>query len=140
MSEPATARRCRRPYDARAAVPAALVARCDVLHEIAGALGEDEFDVGAFDDVGDLLKLADGSDPALILLHVDDFSSGLINHVESLTDRFAGVPLIVIGASVERRGMRAALAAGATGIVLQRDLHSTLRPCIQAVLTGQTCV
>jgi DNA-binding NarL/FixJ family response regulator len=138
MSEPAIARRCR--YDARVAVPVALVARRDARNEIVEALGGDEFGVGAFDDVEGLLKLADGSDPALILLRVDDSSSGLIHHVESLTQRFAETPVIVIGASIECRGIRAALAAGAAGVVLQGDLSSTLHPCIRAALTGQTCV
>ncbi|HEY2283744.1 MAG TPA: helix-turn-helix transcriptional regulator [Solirubrobacteraceae bacterium] len=36
--------------------------------------------------------------------------------------------------------MRAALAAGAAGVVLDEDLDSALIPCLQAVQAGQTCV
>ncbi len=93
----------------------------------------------AFDDVEALLKQAE-SRPALIVLWVENASSGLTRCVEPLTRAFLETPLIVACRSIERWGIRAALTAGAAGIVLWKDLATTLGPCAQAVQAGQACV
>jgi DNA-binding NarL/FixJ family response regulator len=46
----------------------------------------------------------------------------------------------VVCAGIQRWGIRAALTAGAAGVVLYDDLDSALGPCLQAVQAGQTCV
>jgi DNA-binding NarL/FixJ family response regulator len=60
--------------------------------------------------------------------------------IESLTQRLPGTPLVLVCGEIERWEMRAALAAGAAGVVLDEDLDSALIPCLQAVQAGQTCV
>jgi DNA-binding NarL/FixJ family response regulator len=46
----------------------------------------------------------------------------------------------VVCAGIQRWGIRAALTAGAAGVVLYDDLDSALGPCLQAVQAGQVCV
>ncbi|HEV7163313.1 MAG TPA: response regulator transcription factor [Solirubrobacteraceae bacterium] len=60
--------------------------------------------------------------------------------IEPLTRSFVETPLIIACSSIERRGVRAALMAGAVGIVLWKNLATALGPCVQAVQAGQTCI
>ncbi len=46
----------------------------------------------------------------------------------------------MICSSIERWEVRAALAAGAAGVVLEEEIASALGPCLQAALAGQICV
>ncbi len=91
-----------------------------------------------FTDVDELLSTE--HHPSLIVVWIDDTGSALAKTVESLTQRFGQTPIVAACANIERWEIRAALAAGAAGIVLHDDLDSTLGPCLQAVLAGQTCV
>lgn len=79
-------------------------------------------------------------EPALIVLWIEDVGAGLAGRIEPLTQRFANALLMVVCQRVERWDVRAALAAGATGVVLWDDLELALLPSIQAVIGGQTCV
>lgn len=81
-------------------------------------------------------------DPSVIVAWVENTrsSSSCTGLIEPLIKRFAPSPVVVIGANIQRREVRAALAAGAAGLVACDDLESSLGPCIQAVLAGQVCV
>jgi DNA-binding NarL/FixJ family response regulator len=94
----------------------------------------------ALASVNALLKRPPKHAPSLIVLWVDGAASGSTGQVESLARSMPQSPLIVVCSAAERRGVRAALAAGAAGVVLWQDVDATLGPCIQAVLAGQTCV
>jgi DNA-binding NarL/FixJ family response regulator len=84
---------------------------------------------------------ADAShDLAAIVVWVDDTISSLAGLIEPLTKRFTRSPFVVLCASADRRDVRAALAAGAAGVVLHDDLHRCLSPCLRAVRAGQICV
>jgi DNA-binding NarL/FixJ family response regulator len=93
-----------------------------------------------FDDVDALLEHDMAGGPAVILVCVADPAASLSPLVEPLARHFAQVPIVVVGPSLQRRAIRAALAAGAAGVVCHDELDSALGPCILAVLAGQVCV
>jgi DNA-binding NarL/FixJ family response regulator len=117
----------------------ALVAGRGPREELAEILRREGRSFLAYDDVHALVDRAKSS-PALIVLCVDDAASGITGHIEPLTRAFAETPIVLACSKIERRGVRTALAAGAVGVVLWKDLASTLGPCAQAVLAGQACV
>ena len=94
----------------------------------------------SFDRAEDLLEEAERTDYAAIVLCVDGASSALARLVGSLAQVFVLTPIVVIHTKIERWEVRAALAAGAAGVVLHDSLDTTLAPCLQAVRAGQTCV
>src|SRR5271163_2109822 len=116
----------------------ALIADDDARERIAEIAEREKFDFDTFADLDALLSSE--SEPSLVVVWVEDTGSSLPKTIESLTQRFEQAPIVAACAGIERWEMRAALAAGAAGIVLQEDLDSTLGPCLRAVLTGQTCV
>ncbi len=116
----------------------ALIADGDARERIAEIAGHEQLTLDIFADLNALLSSE--SEPSLVVMWVDAEGSALSKTIESLTQRFEQVPIVAVCASIERWEMRAALAAGTAGIVLQEDLDSTLGPCLQAVSTGQTCV
>jgi DNA-binding NarL/FixJ family response regulator len=118
----------------------ALVAEGRAKESIAAALDCHGHNVSAFADVDALLGCSSGCAAAVIVMWVDDATSGLVVKVESLVRSLAQTPLVVVCAGIESRGVRAALAAGAAGVVPSQGIESALGPCIQAVLAGQTCV
>ena len=99
----------------------------------------DELGFDTFDEVEALLERPEHG-PSLIVLWVEDTVSGLLGRIEPLTQRFEQAPIVVVCTDIERWEMRAALAAGAAGVVLHDDLDSALGPCLQAVQAGQICV
>ena len=88
-----------------------------------------------------LLAESSQSSPSLIVLWVEDPVSCLsAKCIELLAQSFERTPIVVVCTDIQRWEVRAALAAGAAGVVLDDDLDSALGPCLQAVLAGQTCV
>lgn len=118
----------------------ALIADQSARERIAKVLEREELGFDAFDEAEALLGWPSERSPSLIVLWVEDTVSGLLGCVESLTQRFVQAPVVVVCSSIERWGVRAALAGGAAGVVLTGDLDSALGPCLRAVRTGQVCV
>jgi DNA-binding NarL/FixJ family response regulator len=118
----------------------ALVADQARAAEIEKILRADGWSLEAFDGIEALLERSHESCPALIVLWVEDTASGLPAHVEAVTRSLPQTSLVIACPQIERWDVRAALAAGVAGIVTSRDLDSALGPCVEAVLTGQTCV
>jgi DNA-binding NarL/FixJ family response regulator len=134
-----------------AAAPALVSTRatCDAVALIAGhaapesvaeIIEREGLSVNVFDDLDALLLWSSQSSPALLVVWVRDTDSPLSRLVEPLTQRFGQAPIVLACPEIERWDVRAALAAGAAGIVLHEDLDSALGPCLRAVLAGQTCV
>jgi len=95
----------------------------------------------AFDTFADVDELLTGElEPALVVVWVKDTGAALAKTVEPLAQRFEQIPIVAVCPRIERWEIRAALAAGAAGIVLHDELARTLAPCLRAVLAGQTCV
>jgi hypothetical protein len=67
---------------------------------------------------------------------VADTASGLPGCIEPLTRRFAQAQVVVVCPSIERWGVRAALTAGAAGVVLAEALDSALGPCLGTLRAG----
>jgi DNA-binding NarL/FixJ family response regulator len=120
-------------------VDVALVARKDVREHIAQILRRRSLKFSTFATAEALLRRSRRRATYAIVLWVDA-NTDLGANVEPLTRSLPQAPLVVVGPRIERRDARAALAGGAAGIVLSQNMESTLGPCIEAVIAGQTCV
>ena len=134
--------RISRPAAASGALAAepviALIAEQDARERIAEIAAPEHLELDTFADVEGMFDAE--SDPSLIVVWIDDAGSTLSKTVESLAQRFDQAAIVAVCAEIERWEIRAALAAGAAGIVLHDDLEGALAPCLRAVLAGQTCV
>lgn len=119
----------------------ALIAALEPRQRIGAILERRELAFEAFEDVELLLSGASlKPTPGLVVLWAEDTVSGLAGRIEPLTRAFPCAPLVVVCATIERRGVRTALVAGAAGVVLDAELDTALVPCVQAVQVGQICV
>jgi DNA-binding NarL/FixJ family response regulator len=132
VQKPATARVARGT--------AALIATDDLRETIIEILEKQEVAITVFDRVEDLSSGDGQEDPSVIVLWVEDTIASLARFIEPLAKRFAQTPIVVVCSSIQRWEVRAALTAGAAGVVLYDDLDSALAPCLQSVQAGQTCV
>jgi len=118
----------------------ALIASEGAHKTIVKVLGREELSFNKFHDVEALFERLPKLRPSIIVLWVADTVSELPGCIEPLVRRFLQTPVVVICPSIERWEVRAALAAGAVGMVLSDNLDSALGPCLRAVQTGQICV
>lgn len=117
-----------------------LIARKGRRAGIAGILASEGFTVALLDCVGTIAD-TDGWDTlAAVVLSIEGTVSTVVRLVESLRKRFEPVPVVVVCASIQRHEVRAALAAGAAGVVVYEDLDESLGVCLRAVGAGQACV
>jgi DNA-binding NarL/FixJ family response regulator len=128
------------PKRLRPSIGAAVVAEPSRRAGIAEVLSREGFGLTSFDDVAALQTRKPERLPALFVVWVDDSVSRLSACVEPVTAEFPQAPVIVVCSSIERWGIREALMAGASGVVLWDDLGVALAPTIRAVLAGQACV
>src|SRR5580700_1064389 len=126
--------------ESEADVTIALVVDSRSCADMATVLEREQLVFSSFDGPGALLARTGGTDPSVIVLWLEDTTSGLAGCIEPLTQAFARSPVIVACSTIERWGVRAALTAGAAGVVLGKDLDTALVPSVRAVLAGQTCV
>jgi DNA-binding NarL/FixJ family response regulator len=118
----------------------ALVAGARPRESIGAILQEQGWQFAAFDDVETLLERGGGSDCTLQALWIEDTSSCAAQQVELLQRGVEHARVVVICPEIERWEVRAVLAAGAAGVVLEREMAGTLGPCLHAVRVGQICV
>jgi DNA-binding NarL/FixJ family response regulator len=107
---------------------------------IGALLQERGWELTAFEDAEELLERGEYEERALVVLWVADASSHAAQQVESLRRGIEHAQVVVICPEIERWEVRAVLAAGAAGVVLEREIANTLDPCLQAVRVGQICV
>ncbi len=107
---------------------------------IAEILRGQGLELAIFDCVEELPEEAVQQNFSAIVLWVQDTITAPARSVEPLAQRFEQAPIMVVCSGIERWEVRAALAAGAAGVVLYEDLDSALGPCLQAVRAGQICV
>jgi DNA-binding NarL/FixJ family response regulator len=119
---------------------AAVVGEASRRAGIAEVLSREGFGLASFDDVAALRARKPEREPALLVVWVDDTISRLSACIEPVTAEFPQTPVIVVCSSIERWGIREALMAGTSGVVLWDDLGLALAPTIRAVLAGQACV
>jgi DNA-binding NarL/FixJ family response regulator len=77
--------------------------------------------------------------PSAIIVSAFDARDATVA-IEPLAERFAGSAIALVCASIERWELRAALNAGAVGVLTHERLDRTLGPCLDAILAGQLCV
>lgn len=119
----------------------ALVASADPLTGIEEVLERNELAFDRFESLEDLLDVAAARlEPGLTLLWFENSGPAVARSIELVTRHHPRAPVVVVCASLERWGVRSALAAGAAGIVAAADIASALSPCVSAVHAGQTCV
>jgi DNA-binding NarL/FixJ family response regulator len=118
---------------------AALVAGDDGSRGVLDALDELGFAVVTYDDVGQLLDAAAVAELSLVVLRSDDDNASARGAIAAIVRASAGTPIVLVCPRLERWDVRAALSAGASGVVFDTD-DRALRACIGAVCAGQTCV
>ena len=118
----------------------ALVAGDGPRERIGALLQERGWELTAFEDTEELLDRGEHDERALVVLWVADASSHAAQQVESLRRGIEHAVVVVICPEIERWEVRAVLAAGAAGVVLEREIADTLDPCLHAVRVGQICV
>jgi DNA-binding NarL/FixJ family response regulator len=119
---------------------ATLIAADDLREAITGILQRQRLAITAFDRVEDVASHDGQEHPSVIVLCLADTIASRARFIEPLAQRFALTPIVVICPSIQRWEVRAALMAGAAGVVLEDDLESALGPCLESVQTGQICV
>lgn len=97
-------------------------------------------ELSGFDSIEELFDIPDTLEFSAIVVWAQDTHSAPARLIAPLAQRFAQSPIVVVCADIERWEVRAALAAGASGVVLSDNLDAALRPCLEAVRSGQTCV
>jgi DNA-binding NarL/FixJ family response regulator len=126
-----------RARDARATV--ALIADEGPRESIGAILQENGWEFTEFDDVKDLLDEQD-RDHSLVVLWSDGESPSLARQVDALRRGAEQARVVVICPDIQRWEVRAALSAGAAGVVQKEQMAGALGPCLHAVQTGQICV
>jgi DNA-binding NarL/FixJ family response regulator len=124
--------------EARAVV--ALVADEGPRERIGEVLEEQGLAFTVFDDAEDLLARCPEDAPALIVLWIEDPPSWSAQQMEPLRRGVEQAQIVVICADIQRWELRAALAGGVAGVVLEDEMADALGPCLQAVRAGQVCV
>ena len=117
-----------------------LVAGAGRREGIGAILQEQGWQFTVFDDTETLLERSGENECTLQVLWVEDASSRAARLVESLRRGIEHTRVVVICPEIERWEVRAVLAAGAAGVVLEREMAGTLGPCLHAVRVGQICV
>jgi DNA-binding NarL/FixJ family response regulator len=75
-----------------------------------------------------------------VLLCSDDSGPGSSgSEIALLNDAGAG-PILVLCERLRPWELRAALQAGASGVILRSEVADTLGPCLEATLSGQVCI
>jgi DNA-binding NarL/FixJ family response regulator len=118
---------------------AGLVAACPPDQRIAEILNEQHLDIASFESA-EALPLDAAKRMAAVIVIVEDTVPTPARLVEPTARRCGTVPIVALCARIERWEVRAALAAGATGVVSLHEFQTTLGPCLRAVRSGQTCV
>jgi DNA-binding NarL/FixJ family response regulator len=108
--------------------------------ELSTALAAARFESRRFERVDDLLVEADSKPPAQIVLRVEA-GGRLPAGIERLSKAFEEAQVVLVCAG-EPRGweIRAAVEAGAAGVVIEREVGLALEPCLAAARAGQICV
>ena len=79
--------------------------------------------------------------PSLVILLVEGaLSQAVTGELEQLRREVEEAQVVLVCAEIRPGELRAALAAGAAGVVIEAQLASSLGPCLAAVRAGQVCV
>ncbi len=132
--------RSRSGTDESAALSVALIAGDGPLARLAGILARDGFSPSFCDSLEALFEIDRPTTPAVILVWVQDPASSMSASLEPLTSGSGETPIVVACPEIQRWEVRAALAAGAAGVIVCAELDTALGACVRAVHAGQICV
>jgi DNA-binding NarL/FixJ family response regulator len=127
--------------DVTEALRVALVSAAAQRQERIGAIleAEDELKLEHHHAAEDLIE--GGSNPSLIMLWVESPLTGAVAaELAMLREAMERTPIVMVCSDLGPGDLRGALAAGASGVVLDRDLEVALGPCLHASLAAQICV
>jgi DNA-binding NarL/FixJ family response regulator len=103
------------------------------------ALEDLGFDVATYEDVEQLLDAKLVTELSLVVLRSNHEDAAATSSVAAVARAIADAAIVLACPELERWDVRAALAAGASGVAFDSD-DRALRACIAAVCAGQTCV
>jgi DNA-binding NarL/FixJ family response regulator len=115
----------------------ALVASGERRDAIVLALSDAGFQAICFDC---LQALLDNGAADAVVVWVEDTTASIPNTIAPLCRGHDDLTVVIACESIERWEMRAALAAGVTGVVVADGLSDSIGPCLHAVRAGQICV
>ncbi len=107
---------------------------------IAEILLREGFALTSFDCVQAIMDMEGAAEPSAIVLWLENAIASVPSLIEPLSKCSKQAPVVVACPSIQRWELRAALAAGAAGVVIYDELDSSLGPCLRAVRVGQICV
>jgi DNA-binding NarL/FixJ family response regulator len=108
--------------------------------EISGVLRRLGLEVSLADGLDALAEVCEDRSPAVIVLVSDGPMAARSDTLASVREHAAKAHVVLVCASLEGWEVRAALAAGASGIVPAAEVSTALGPCLRAVQAGQICV
>lgn len=120
--------------------PAIVAGAHEVRPEVLDVLCQLGLEVFVAEDLEALSELCGDRSPSVIVLIGDGPIAAGSSMLASVREHAHDAHVVLVCDSVEGWEVRAALAAGAAGIVPAPDVHSALGPCLQAVRAGQICV
>jgi DNA-binding NarL/FixJ family response regulator len=121
-------------------LPAVVVGSGSVRSEVVSALYDEGIEVSVADNVEALEERCSDGLPSLIVLVGDRSGPGLSGTLGSMRESWPKAHLVFVCTAIQGWEIRAALAAGADGIVLAETASAALGPCLRAVQAGQICV
>jgi len=111
------------------------------LRDSVRGLLESQFDaVFMVADEASLLEGVGRLNPAIVVVDLSLSGSDLPSLLGRLAARAPGTKVLLLSVHDERTVVASALKAGASGLVVKRDLATDLMPAIDAVLAGRTYV
>ncbi len=95
--------------------------------------------LAVFETVEELLEA--GPEPhSILVLWIEEPVTAVVATIAPLREALGQVPAVMICSDIRGWELRAALAAGAAGVVLESEMEEALGPCLEAARAGQICV
>jgi DNA-binding NarL/FixJ family response regulator len=108
--------------------------------EVLDVLREEGLETSVADTLEGLAEACADRTPSLIVLMGAGPMASLSSTLATVREHAPDARVVFVCASIEGWEVRAALAAGAAGVVLEAEASSALGPCLLAVRAGQICV
>ena len=91
-------------------------------------------------DTEDVESRGSARSAAAIVMLAEEPGAALPGALTRLAKVANGAPVVLVCGSMAGWEVRAALAAGVSGIVVAEEVHAALHPCLVAVVAGQICI
>lgn len=121
-------------------LPVVVVGSGTVRSEVVSALYDEGLEVSVAESIEALSERCGDGSPSLIVFIGDRSAPGLSGTLGSMRESWPKAHLVLVCVALQGWEVRAALAAGADGIVLGETAAVALGPCLRAVQAGQICV